>query len=251
MTVLCFFEHQESVPSFIIAAQAVVDAAQHTPLPSFCSPNQVIESTLIPPKAPYKMETDFNEHMVTVRNISSCFEAINVFPTSPPRLSMSPLLQVSKLGKPPVRSSSNTIASQNFFAKEKLDAAEESRLFHQFTTDENRILMRSVTAQATLIFPDAVQEVQTTLVFGDTEVERVTPPSVDPELSESTFRRVELQQRGALHFHALYFPEQACKSVVTPKTLVKKGVRISKKDGGISKKSSRSGRVSKATPRFQ
>ena len=294
MTVLCFFEHQESVPSFIIAAQAVVDAAQHTPLPSFCSPNQVIESTLIPPKAPYKMETDFNEHMVTVRNISSCFEAINVFPTSPPRLSMSPLLQVSKLGKPPVRSSSNTIASQNFFAKEKLDAAEESRLFHQFTTDENRILMRSVTAQATLIFPDAVQarqdshmlpskpvknltqtvqadpdffvstptstcgQVQTTLVFGDTEVQRVTgPPSVDPELS--TFRRVEVQKRGALHFHALYFPEQACKSVVTPKTVVKKGVRIrspplSKKDGGISKSRtncSRSGRVSKATPRFQ
>jgi hypothetical protein len=151
MTVLCFFEHQESVPSFIIAAQAVVDAAQHTPLPSFCSPNQVIESTLIPPKAPYKMETDFNEHMVTVRNISSCFEAINVFPTSPPRLSMSPLLQVSKLGKPPVRSSSNTVASQNFFAKES-DAAEESRLFHQFTTDENRILMRSATAQGTFDF---------------------------------------------------------------------------------------------------
>ena len=150
MTVLCFFEHQESVPSFIIAAQAVVDAAQHTPLPSFCSPNQVIESTLIPPKAPYKMETDFNEHMVTVRNISSCFEAINV---SPPRLSMSPLLQVSKLGKPPVRSSSNTVASQNFFAKES-DAAEESRLFHQFTTDENRFLLRSATAQDTLIFPE-------------------------------------------------------------------------------------------------
>ena len=72
MTVLCFFEHQESVPSFIIAAQAVVDAAQHTPLPSFCSPNQVIESTLIPPKAPYKMETvmDFNEHTVTVLLLS-------------------------------------------------------------------------------------------------------------------------------------------------------------------------------------
>jgi hypothetical protein len=100
-------------------------------------------------------------------------------------------------------------------------------------------------------------QVQTTLVFGDTEVRRVTgPPSVDPELS--TFRRVEVQQRGALHFHALYFPEQACKSVVTPKTVVKKGVRIrppplSKKDGGISKprNCSRSGRVSKATPRFQ
>ena len=94
-------------------------------------------------------------------------------------------------------------------------------------------------------------QVQTTLVFGDTQVLRV-PPSVEP-----SFRREEVQQRGSLHLH--YFPEQACKSVVTPKTVVKKGVRIrspplSKKDGGISKprnNCSRSGRVSKATPRFQ
>ena len=52
-----------------------------------------------------------------------------------------------------MRSSSNTVASQNFFAKES-DAAEESRLFHQFTTDENRFLLRSTTAQDTLIFPE-------------------------------------------------------------------------------------------------
>ena len=105
------------------------------------------------------METvmHFNEHTVTVRNISSCIQEINVFPTSQPQRAISPLLlasaTVSKLGKPPQLSSANTVASKNFFAKES-DAAEESRLFHQFTTDENRILMRSATAQGTLIFPE-------------------------------------------------------------------------------------------------
>ena len=117
----------------------------------------IIESTLIPPMAPSKMETvvDFNEHTVTVCNISSCIQDINVFPTSPPRRAISPLFSSSvlKLGKAPQLSSSNTVASKKFFAKES-DAAEESRLFHQFTTDENRFLLRSATAQDTLIFPE-------------------------------------------------------------------------------------------------
>jgi hypothetical protein len=56
------FLSAQSVLPFTTAAQAVVLAAQSNPLSSFCSPNQVIESTLIPPMAPSKMETvmEFN-----------------------------------------------------------------------------------------------------------------------------------------------------------------------------------------------
>ena len=110
-------------------------------------------------------------------------------------------------------------------------------------------------------------KVQTTLVFGETEVLEITPssgpgPAVGwgiPPHPSILFVRIETVGRGPLHFHGLQFKDEPrAVSTVTPKTVDKKKQRacyaaLSKtQDGGITKgKYGRSGRILKTTPRFQ